>query len=61
MKVKAKSDIHTNDIDGLYNESITIGTNYSVIGIEGEFYRLIDDAKEPILYQDLTPKPLSWR
>lgn len=50
MKVKAKSNIHTNDIDDLENKYITIGETYSVVGIEGNYYRLINDAKEPILY-----------
>lgn len=50
MKVKAKSNIHTDDIDGLENEDITIGEVYSVIGIEGDYYRLVNDVKEPVLY-----------
>ena len=50
MKVKSKSNIHTNDIDGLENEDITIGEIYSVIGIEGDYFRIVNDVKEPILY-----------
>jgi hypothetical protein len=50
MKIKAKFNIHTNDIDNLENEDISVGHIYHVIGIEGEFYRIVNDANEPTLY-----------
>ncbi len=36
---------------GLSQESLTIGKVYTVIGIEGGFYRVLNDEKEPILYE----------
>lgn len=50
MKVQAKSIIHDHVVDELDNEKLTIGKIYDVIGLEGEYYRIINDSNEPILY-----------
>lgn len=50
MKVQAKSIIHDHIVDELDNENLTVGKVYDVIGVEGEYYRIINDSNEPILY-----------
>jgi hypothetical protein len=47
MKVKL---INTNIEDGVIIQSLTIGNEYEVIGIEADYYRIIDDKNEPILF-----------
>ena len=32
-------------------ETMTIGREYTVIGIEGDSYRIINDADDPVLYE----------
>ncbi len=50
MKVKANKNIDNHIGDDLDNEKLTIGKVYDVIAVEGEYYRIIDDDHEPILY-----------
>ncbi|PIE55906.1 MAG: hypothetical protein CSA34_07110 [Desulfobulbus propionicus] len=36
---------------GLSREELTVGKVYTVIGIEGDFYRILNDEKQPFLYE----------
>ncbi len=36
--------------DGYEIESLSMNKEYEVIGIEGNYYRILDDEKEPCLY-----------
>jgi hypothetical protein len=38
------------DPDGTLYSSLTLGAEYEVIGIEGDWLRLVDDLGEPLLY-----------
>jgi len=49
MKVQFKNWSHKQSIDDLDNEGLTAGKVYLVVGIEGDFYRVVDDENEPIL------------
>ncbi len=43
--------IKTRDPDGYFEiENLSINKNYEVIGIEGDFYRILSDENEPCLY-----------
>lgn len=47
MKVVLK---RANTTDGRVIISLTLGDTYEVIGIEGNEYRIVDDKREPILF-----------
>ena len=51
MKIQAKSDIDFTQVEDADTVWITQGNVYPVLGIDSEFYRIIDDQKEPILYR----------
>lgn len=66
MKVVTKGIVH----DQIYSESkhpnITIGREYLVLAIEENFYRILNDNRQPILYEkeifDITDShiPKNW-
>ena len=47
MKVILKQ---TNTLDGCIIWSLALGQTYEVIGIEGDYYRIIDDTDDPVLF-----------
>lgn len=50
MKVKPKPMIHDNILDEYSHEFLSIYKIYDVIEINDEYYRVINERKEPILY-----------
>lgn len=50
MQVRAKPEIHDHVFDEFDNQYLTPNKIYEVIGINDEYYRVIDDIGEPILY-----------
>jgi hypothetical protein len=50
MKVVLKQ---TNTSDGRVISSLTLGNTYEVIGIEGNEYRIVDDNREPLLFDPI--------
>jgi|SRR3954471_3059534 len=50
MKIRAKSTVHDHVVDDSDNVGLTAGTVYSVVGITNDYYRIVNDALEPILY-----------
>lgn len=54
MKVRTKELIHSMVVDEGSHLTLTIGKLYFVIGLEGNYYRIVDDMGEPLLFhQDL--------
>lgn len=51
MKIQARLDIDSKQVEDADIVWITKGNIYPVLGIDAEFYRIIDDQKEPILYR----------
>ncbi len=64
MKVRLKKDYNT-IVPGKKHQ-LTPGTNYNVIGIECDDYRILDDSDDPVLYSphlfDITDatEPADW-
>ena len=50
MKVKTKPYIHAHIVDEYEHQHLEIDKLYDVIGIDDTYYRIINEAKEPILY-----------
>jgi hypothetical protein len=50
MKVVAKPEIHDHILDEFNNQNLEPNKVYEVIGITGEYFRVINEASEPILY-----------
>lgn len=50
MKIKSKSCIHDHVADDRNHQNLKPNTIYSVIGIDNDNYRVIDEIGEPILY-----------
>jgi hypothetical protein len=50
MKVKAKMTVNDRIIDDNYHRNLSPGMVYYVVGIDDEYFRVIDNDGEPILY-----------
>lgn len=50
MKIKAKDKIQNYAVDDTSIHDIAAGKVYTVIGIEGGYYRIVDESEEPLLY-----------
>jgi hypothetical protein len=50
MKVRAKSEVHNHALDEFNNQNLGPNKVYEVIGITDEYFRIVDEASEPILY-----------
>ena len=50
MKIKAKDKFQKYAVDDTSIDDIAAGKVYTVIGIEGIYYRIVDDSEDPILY-----------
>jgi len=50
MRVRAKSQVHDHVLDEFDNAHLSFGVEYVVVGFDDEYFRVIDDAREPILY-----------
>lgn len=51
MKVKAKDILHNCIYSESLNNNFTIGNFYHVLGVEDEYYRLLDDNLSPVLIE----------
>jgi len=50
MKVKAKPEVHDHLLDEFDNQGLEPNKEYEVIGMSYDYYRVLDDYGEPILY-----------
>lgn len=50
MKVRAKQEVHCHVLDEFDNKNIKANETYDVIGIDAEYFRIVDEIGEPILY-----------
>lgn len=50
MKVKAKQGIHAHALDEFDNQNLVENKIYDVIGISTNYFRVVDEMWEPILY-----------
>lgn len=50
MIVRAKGGVNQHKYDDFDHQGISAGRNYLVIGIEADYYRIVDDRGEPLLY-----------
>ena len=50
MIVIAKQLIHEMTVDESCHPTLTIEKHYLVIGIEGDYYRIVDDVGDPVLF-----------
>ena len=50
MKIKSHSNVNNLPDDDSCHPNLTPKCTYSVIGIDFEFYRIVDDKNEPTLY-----------
>jgi hypothetical protein len=50
MKVKTKLEIHDHVFDEFDHQHLIPNKTYKVIGIDDEYYRIVNEIGEPILY-----------
>ncbi len=50
MKIQATDITRNRKTEEFKAEGLTEGKVYEVIGVEGEFFRIVDDSNEPILF-----------
>lgn len=50
MKVSAKRTVHDHIVDDFDHPGLSPGKTYAVFGIDDEYYRVLNDRDEPILY-----------
>lgn len=51
MRVEAVATVNQPDSEGSCHPGISPGVVYAVVGIDQDNYRVINDRKEPVLYQ----------
>ena len=56
MKVEVTT---RNAPDGSHYWSLTVGRAYVVLGIEADWYRLLNDRQEPVLYDPVAIKEIT--
>jgi hypothetical protein len=50
MKVKSKHNIHNHIVDDCNHQNLMPNKIYEVIGLDDEYYRIINELSEPVLY-----------
>ena len=50
MRVKAQEFVHDHVIDEFDHTAITSGKLYVVVGLDNDYFRIIDNNDEPLLY-----------
>jgi hypothetical protein len=50
MRVRAKQDVHDHVVDELSHLCLTPGAEYLVVGLCDEYFRVVDDLGDPMLY-----------
>lgn len=50
MKVKVKHNVHNHELDEFDNQNLEPNKTYVVIGIDCDYYRIVNEIGEPILY-----------